>query len=57
MNIETRLNARLAVRDEFPAIPTGWHVIGHTRFANFDPARTPPTVMRVGETVRFEAMT
>ena len=27
MNIETRLNARLAVRDEFPAIPTGWHYL------------------------------
>ena len=27
MNVETRLNARLAVRDQFPAIPEGWHYL------------------------------
>ena len=27
MNVETRLNARLAVRDQFPAIPQGWHYL------------------------------
>lgn len=37
------------------AIPTGWHVIGHTAFRNFDPAGQPPTSVRAGDTVRFEA--
>jgi len=36
-------------------IPTGWHVIGHTDFRNFDPTATPPTVLRAGDTIRFEA--
>jgi KipI family sensor histidine kinase inhibitor len=36
-------------------IPTGWHVIGHTEFRNFDPAATPPTKLRAGNTIRFEA--
>ena len=27
MNVETRLNARLSVRDQFPAIPAGWHYL------------------------------
>ena len=27
MNVETRLNARLSVRDQFPAIPDGWHYL------------------------------
>lgn len=37
------------------AIPTGWHVIGHTAFRNFDPAASPPTRLAAGDTVRFEA--
>lgn len=37
------------------AIPTGWHVIGHTAFRNFDPAGEPPTSVRAGDTVQFEA--
>jgi KipI family sensor histidine kinase inhibitor len=37
------------------AIPTGWHVIGHTRFRNFDPASEPPTTLREGDEIAFEA--
>jgi len=36
------------------AIPTGWHVIGHTGFRNFDPAMSPPTRLAAGDMVRFE---
>ena len=36
-------------------IPTGWHVIGRTEFRNFDPAADPPTRVRAGDAVRFEA--
>ena len=36
-------------------IPTGWHVIGHTDFRNFDAARLPPTRLAAGDMVRFEA--
>lgn len=35
-------------------IPTGWHVIGHTGFRNFDPAAEPPAAVRAGDTIRFE---
>lgn len=35
-------------------IPTGWHVIGHTGFRNFDPAAKPPTAVHAGDTIRFE---
>jgi KipI family sensor histidine kinase inhibitor len=37
------------------AIPTGWHVLGHTGFRNFDPAAEPPTRVRAGDSVTFEA--
>lgn len=37
-------------------IPTGWHVIGHTDFRNFDAAGTPPTIVRAGNSIRFEVM-
>lgn len=37
-------------------IPTGWHVVGHTDFRNFDPAATPPTTLRAGDSIRFEAV-
>ena len=37
-------------------IPTGWHVIGHTDFSNFDPAADPPTVLREGDEIAFEAV-
>lgn len=36
------------------AIPTGWHMIGHTSFRNFDPVATPPTHVRAGDAIRFE---
>lgn len=35
-------------------IPTGWHVIGHTGFRNFDPDAVPPTSVRAGDAIRFE---
>jgi len=35
-------------------IPTGWHVIGHTGFRNFDPAASLPTHLAAGDRVRFE---
>lgn len=35
-------------------IPTGWHVIGQTDFANFVPQADPPTRIRAGDTVAFE---
>ncbi|MCR6672765.1 allophanate hydrolase subunit 1 [Devosia ginsengisoli] len=36
-------------------MPTGWYVIGHTDFRNFDPAGAPPTRLRPGDMVAFEA--
>jgi KipI family sensor histidine kinase inhibitor len=37
-------------------IPTGWHVIGRTAFRNFDPDADPPTQLREGDLVIFEAV-
>lgn len=37
-------------------IPTGWHVIGHTDFANFDVAALPPTMLAPGDQLVFEAL-
>lgn len=37
-------------------VPTGWHVIGRTEFRNFDPAAEPPTRLREGDEVIFEAI-
>jgi len=37
-------------------IPTGWHVIGRTAFRNFDPEVDPPTLLREGDSVVFEAV-
>lgn len=37
-------------------MPTGWHVIGHTSFANFDPDGDPPTRLSPGDVVTFEAL-
>jgi KipI family sensor histidine kinase inhibitor len=34
-------------------IRTGWHVIGRTRFQNFDPSRSPPTMLQAGDDIRF----
>lgn len=36
-------------------IRTGWHIIGRTSFQNFDPAENPPTRLRAGDHVVFEA--
>nr|WP_321307518.1 carboxyltransferase domain-containing protein [uncultured Sphaerochaeta sp.] len=36
------------------AIPTGWNVIGHTDFRNFDAAANPPVRLEAGTPVRFE---
>jgi KipI family sensor histidine kinase inhibitor len=38
------------------AIPTGWHVIGRTAFRNFDAGATPPTKLREGDEIAFEAL-
>lgn len=37
-------------------MPTGWHLIGHTRFANFDPATNPPTQLSAGDSITFDAL-
>jgi len=37
------------------SVPTGWHVIGRTSFRNFDAGASPPTRLREGDLVRFEA--
>lgn len=39
------------------AIPTGWHVIGRTPFRNFDASAEPPTRLREGDSIWFEAVT
>lgn len=36
-------------------IPTGWHVIGHTDFSNFDPDRDSPTTLCAGDEITFKA--
>ncbi len=35
------------------AAPGGWQLIGRTRLPLFDPAQTPPTLLRPGDRVRF----
>jgi KipI family sensor histidine kinase inhibitor len=35
-------------------MPTGWHVIGHTDFRNFDPSKEPPTLLAAGDALRME---
>lgn len=36
-------------------MPTGWHLIGHTDFDNFDPLADPPTRLAAGDIVEFAA--
>lgn len=36
--------------------PGGWHLLGHTDAAIFDPARAEPSLFRAGDSVRFEAI-
>ena len=37
-------------------MPTGWAVIGHTDFVNFDPSAEPPTRLGAGDSINFEAV-
>jgi len=34
-------------------VPTGWSVIGHTDFSNFDANKQPPTTLRPGDGIKF----
>ncbi len=34
-------------------MPTGWHIIGHTAFNNFDAEASQPTRLKAGDLVRF----
>ncbi len=34
-------------------IPTGWHIIGHTDFSNFDLNKNPPTLINAGDKIEF----
>ncbi|MBU1307239.1 MAG: allophanate hydrolase subunit 1 [Alphaproteobacteria bacterium] len=34
-------------------LPTGWHVLGHTSFSNFDAASLPPTSLAAGDAITF----
>ena len=34
-------------------LPTGWHIIGHTDFNNFDPGVSPPTRLAPGDHLSF----
>jgi KipI family sensor histidine kinase inhibitor len=34
--------------------PGGWHIIGNTDTVLFDPTRDPPSLLKAGDTVRFE---
>ncbi|HEY0945809.1 MAG TPA: 5-oxoprolinase subunit PxpB [Opitutaceae bacterium] len=38
------------------ATPGGWHLIGRTPLALFDPASTPPSRLQVGDVVRFRSV-
>jgi inhibitor of KinA len=37
--------------------PGGWNLIGRTPLRLFDPTKSPPTLLRAGECVRFRAIT
>ena len=37
-------------------IRTGWHLIGRTTFQNFDPGRSPATVLVAGDMVEFRGV-
>ena len=34
-------------------LPTGWHILGHTDFRNFDAGAEPPTQLQPGDRLRF----
>jgi len=51
----------VAIASEFcgiypQAMPAGWHVLGHTDVALFDPDRDPPALLAPGDQVRFRAL-
>jgi KipI family sensor histidine kinase inhibitor len=51
----------VAVAAEYSAVyptasPGGWHLLGRTDLAMFDPARTPAVLLEPGCTVRFVAV-
>jgi 5-oxoprolinase (ATP-hydrolysing) subunit B len=35
--------------------PSGWNTIGRTSFCFFDPARSPPALLQLGDAIRFRA--
>ncbi|EDP62389.1 hypothetical protein BAL199_29415 [alpha proteobacterium BAL199] len=37
-------------------LPSGWHMIGRTPFASFDPSRDPVFLFRPGDVIRFTAI-
>lgn len=37
-------------------MPTGWHVIGRTKFRNFDATGNPPTQLAAGDLITFEVV-
>lgn len=39
------------------ATPGGWHIIGRTPLTLFDPSRNPPTLLAMGDRVRFRPVT
>ncbi len=34
-------------------IPTGWHIIGYTKFNNFDVSKNPPSIIKAGDEIEF----
>ncbi len=34
-------------------IPTGWHIIGHSDFSNFDENKNPPILINAGDRIKF----
>ncbi len=36
--------------------PTGWHLLGRTPFRAYDPSKAEPFVLRVGDLIRFDAI-
>jgi len=38
------------------AIPTGWHVIGNTKFLNFNTKNNPPTILNSGDLISFKSV-
>lgn len=52
----------VAIADQYCAVyptdsPGGWQLLGTTHIALFDPGQDPPSLIRPGDTVRFEERT